>query len=235
MFNEETRANSPATTEVIASASNVDVDESLPIEEQSLQILGGLPLNIPEGELRDQIKKIFINVLGTDTTEVTAGAEFESMVKLQNDAGDTDVVPSWCAAFISDLIMKADPEYKFPYQKGVILPGRGSEEKGTGYMDKIRAESYMNVGETVPISDAKVGDIVVKKEGNQWHVGIYAGAGGDGGVKIFGANQDDSINVTSYELGSIQGVRRINVNLLSLEDIESISKVTDVSKSGSTI
>ena len=84
----------------------------------------------------------------------------------------------------------------------------------------LAARSWLNVGQSVPLSDARVGfDVVVLTRGTgkqpgaeviaaPGHVGFYAGLHTTG-VLILGGNQGDAVNVSPFQRARILGVRRL--------------------------
>lgn len=99
----------------------------------------------------------------------------------------TDEVP-WCAAFVGAKLAE------------VGLVGTGS----------LRARSYEKWGNTVDLSDARRGDIVVLKRGNstwQGHVGFFDRVE-NGKVYLLGGNQNNQVNISGYAIGKIVAVRR---------------------------
>lgn len=85
----------------------------------------------------------------------------------------------------------------------------------------LRARSWLQVGRSVDIYNAKVGyDVVILKRGGgdqpgpevinaPGHVGLFAGLEGDR-VLILGGNQSDQVNVSGYPARRILGVRRLH-------------------------
>jgi len=217
-FTNEVQSKTPEIVNTAASVNTENVDVNSSPEEQAVQMLTDtLNLNVPEAEMEEEIYEMFTNVIGPDTT----ASFFNKAVKHQNLKGNPDVVPSWCAVYVSDLLLKADPDFKL-------------EE---GYA-RVRAKTFLDVGEEVSMennfNDAKLGDIVVKKGLEGYHVGLFAGIDENGDIKIFGANQNDSINVTSYPAQEIQGVRRVEARLLSENQLEAISTITNANKNATT-
>lgn len=221
VFTEEAIEETPEFINTATSVNTENVDASLPEETQATQILTDtLNLNVPEGELVDEIREMFANVLGSRSTS-GEGNYFDDAVRTQNQEGNADPVPAWCAAFVSDLLLKADPDFKL--------------EEGFA---RVRARTFLDVGEEVStennFSNAQLGDIVVKKGSGGYHVGVFAGVDKDGDVRIFGANQNDSVNISTYPAEQVQGVRRVEVQMLSKDQLEAISSVTNASKGEST-
>lgn len=97
-----------------------------------------------------------------------------------------DEVP-WCAAFV-----------------GAVLARCGVQ--GTG---SLLARSYESWGTSVPLDQARRGDVVVLSRGQPWqgHVAFYEGSAG-GNVYLLGGNQGNQVNVTAYPKARVVAVRR---------------------------
>ena len=217
-FTSEAQTKTPEIVNTAASVNTENVDVNSPPEEQATQMLTDtLNLNVPEEEMVPEIYEMFTNVIGPDTTN----SWFDSAVLDQNLKGNPDVVPSWCAVYVSDLLLNADPNFEL--------------EEGFA---RVRAKTFLDVGKEVSMennyNNAQLGDIVVKKGSGGYHVGLFAGVDENGDVRIFGANQNDSINVTSYPAQEIQGIRRVEARLLSENQLEAISTVTNANKNTTT-
>ena len=85
--------------------------------------------------------------------------------------------------------------------------------------DSLRARSWLTVGRPVePLANAQIGfDVVVLKRGTNvgpevlqapGHVGFFYGFDGER-VRVLGGNQGDAVNVSSYPLAKVLGVRRL--------------------------
>lgn len=84
----------------------------------------------------------------------------------------------------------------------------------------LAARSWLNVGQSVPLSDARVGfDVVILTRGTgkqpgadviaaPGHVGFYAGLDA-GGVLLLGGNQGDAVTIATFPKARILGVRRL--------------------------
>lgn len=98
-----------------------------------------------------------------------------------------DEVP-WCAGFVGAKLAE------------VGLIGTGS----------LLARSYEKWGNSVDLSDARRGDIVVLKRGNstwQGHVGFFDRLA-NGKVYLLGGNQRNQVNISGYAVGKVVAVRR---------------------------
>ena len=113
------------------------------------------------------------------------------VVAYYRDAGHPEVVEdetAWCAAFV-----------------GAMLKRGGY--KGTG---SLLARSYLKWGDAVPVSNARPGDIAIIPRGNstwQGHVFFIDKIVG-GKVYALGGNQRDAVNIQTYPVAALLGVRR---------------------------
>lgn len=89
----------------------------------------------------------------------------------------------------------------------------------------LRARSWLQVGEPVKLEDAEPGfDVVILKRGSgeqpgpevinaPGHVGFFGGLEKgviEDRVMVLGGNQKNSVNVTSYPIDRVLGVRRLS-------------------------
>lgn len=110
-----------------------------------------------------------------------------------------DEVP-WCSAFVYSLALLWD------------LPRPGG--------NYLRARSWLNVGQIVPLEEAESGfDIVILKRGGgeqppahvtdaPGHVGFYV-AHHRSGLMLLGGNQGDQVSIDEYLTDRVLGVRRL--------------------------
>jgi hypothetical protein len=204
----------------------VTVEASAPEKQQAaMAAFGGIvPLETQESEIQEVIQELFTNVV-PDSTWIWTNAQekFKS-------GEDPDPVPAWCAAWVADMILRADPNFDFSAVESEKYGQKGS-------VNRTRARQYETIGELVSKTggryDAQVGDIVIKKSGKTGHhIGFFAGYAENGDVLILGGNQGDSLNVTPYPSSSIETVRRIDVAAIKKEDVEKISAT--INSSGKT-
>jgi len=100
----------------------------------------------------------------------------------------TDEVP-WCSSFVNGVCW---------------------DEK----MDRTgsaAARSWLDIGESIELEDAIVGDIVILKRGSNpksGHVGFYAGREGIK-IRILGGNQGNTVSIVSFPKTRLLGVRRV--------------------------
>jgi len=123
-----------------------------------------------------------------------------AMLKLDQKWPDDDKVP-WCSAFVNWIAWNL----RLPRSKS------------------LRARSWLLVGKEIPLNDAEIGfDIVILKRGGgkqpgpevinaPGHVGLFAGFPyySPDRINLLGGNQNDSVNISSYEINRILGVRRL--------------------------
>lgn len=85
----------------------------------------------------------------------------------------------------------------------------------TGYerTGKLDARSWLDVGETIGTDDARKGDVIIFERGNsnwQGHVAFIDSMERDRGIaRCLGGNQSDSVNIQTYPLSKLLGVRRL--------------------------
>jgi uncharacterized protein (TIGR02594 family) len=114
-----------------------------------------------------------------------------AMLTLDQSWPKHDEVP-WCSAFVN-------------YVAHLMRAKRSRS---------LMARSWLNVGEVVKLDEAvpRANDVVIlwrgSRDASTGHVGFYGGVK-DGRVIILGGNQSDAVNVQSYPLGQVLGVRRI--------------------------
>ena len=210
--NSNAEATNPNT------GSPVTVDASAPEKQESaITAFGGIiPLNVQETDIQEYIQELFTNVVPSDSTWLWNDAQEEFKA-----GNNSDPVPAWCAVWVADMLMKADPDFDFSAVESKKYGQKGS-------LNRARARHYETLGEAVSKTgdryDAQVGDIVIKRSGKDGHhVGFFAGYAENGDVLILGGNQNDSLNVTPYPSSSIQAVRRVDVAAIRKEDVEKIS------------
>ena len=97
---------------------------------------------------------------------------------------------AWCAAFINSTLQQSG------------LEGTGSN----------MARSFLNYGE--PVENPEPGDIAVfwrgERSGPYGHVGIFLGYDENGGIRVLGGNQNDSVSEAIYPAERLLGFRRPN-------------------------
>ena len=125
------------------------------------------------------------------------------MLQLEDSSIQDDEV-AWCSAFVNYICWLL----RLPRSKS------------------LAARSWLTIGEAVNLYSAQVGfDVVIlKREGAnqpgpevlnaQGHVGFFAGAENPhfsdiSSVQILGGNQSDQVNVSSFPVERILGIRRL--------------------------
>jgi uncharacterized protein (TIGR02594 family) len=83
-----------------------------------------------------------------------------------------------------------------------VFVGACLKRSGNKYIKTASSQGYSNYGVEVPVSEAKVGDIVVfYRKGSSsgyGHVGFYAGAQTADKIAVLGGNQSDSLNIRYF-------------------------------------
>ena len=120
-----------------------------------------------------------------------------AMLKLDGDWPKDDSVP-WCSAFVNWVFWL------------FALPRSGN----------LRARSWLQVGESIPLDQAVPGwDVVVFSRGAgeqpgpevidaPGHVGLFAGLEGDR-ILVLGGNQGDRVSIAPRARAGLLGVRRV--------------------------
>ena len=164
-----------------------------------------LGINVPEGDMESDIATMFDNLIGEGNRK--------SFWENGKKAAGGDPVPSWCAAFVGNLILQNSPEE-------LTI---GNEDK----FDKVRAKKYAELGTETTMDNAEIGNIIVLKAPEGYHVGIYAGLNTEGDPIVFGGNQGDSLSVVPFPKSYVTDVRKLKVNTLTKEQVEELSKFID--------
>lgn len=113
------------------------------------------------------------------------------VVAYYRDAGHPEIIDdsvAWCAAFV-----------------GAMLHRAGIKPSG-----KLTALSYLDWGQEIALRDIAEGDIGIKRRGNSiWegHV-FFIEKVANGKVYALGGNQRDAVNIQTYPISSLIGVRR---------------------------
>lgn len=115
--------------------------------------------------------------------------EIMEMLLLDNAWPEHDEVP-WCSAFVNWVCHKAEVERSH----------------------KLNARSWLDVGRSITLSEAKKGfDVVVLSRTASpasGHVGFYDHHD-DKFVYLLGGNQGDTVNVSKFPIDRIVGLRRL--------------------------
>ena len=112
---------------------------------------------------------------------------------------------AWCAAFLTQVLRDSGIDTKSLF--------------GKDKFDQIRAKAYSNVGTQVENTQAKAGDIMIKKHTKEerkkyklgfGHVGIVVKVEGDE-VFFIGGNTGDKVTMSSYNMNDKEvNIRRLN-------------------------
>lgn len=74
----------------------------------------------------------------------------------------------------------------------------------------FRAASWLNVGTAVTIDNAKKGDVVVLSRQGGNHVGLYSSHDAKAGtITLLGGNQSNAVNLSTYKLATLKGIRAL--------------------------
>lgn len=206
-----------ANTEAVEAAREVGPATEALVSEVTNTATADNPLPIA-------LQYLGVNELDPEGTELRAEI-WDNVFGADSSESDkfTKENQAWCAGFVNHILKKA---------------GANTLETDDIYAQG-RAKEYLGLGEEVSsLSDAKMGDLVVKmamRNGKpQYHVGFFSGYDSETGqVLILGGNQNNEVNVTAYPESQVQGVRRIQVGDLSQADKEKISQI-EVQRSGRT-
>lgn len=111
----------------------------------------------------------------------------------------SDDETAWCSAFVNHC----------------------AEEAGYERSGKLNARSWLDVGQSVPVSESRKGDVVIlwrgTKNGWEGHVAFLDHYNPVRGlVYLLGGNQNNEVNITAYPVGRVLGVRRLR----SLESLQ---------------
>lgn len=125
------------------------------------------------------------------THEVSGSSDNPKIMQMYADVGHSWVAhdeTAWCAAAVGSWL----------------------ERNGIRSTRKLNARSYLNWGTSVPIANARPGDVVVFRRGNsawQGHVAFYLSHTSKT-VRVLGGNQADRVSIASYPMAKLLGVRR---------------------------
>jgi len=223
----------PSTGQPLDETASKDEMVDATLEEVSSIV--GIPLETMEGEMFDVIRNLVVKVMGEEGQEETWFDE-----KYPKDKG---AVAAWCAAFVSNLLMRQDENFRKTYGLskydtiGAIDMTKVGDQIITVEDHEKARKKRKNRQENLQALYDKVemGDLVFKrnKDSNAIsHIGIFAGFERDektGEIthfKLFGGNQDDSLNITRYPIKHFKAANRVQANLLTKEEWETISALS---------
>lgn len=165
----------------------------------------------------------------------TIRAMFDTFVPgfIKNNKELTTGKAAWCAVFVAHVLKNLHGDAF----ETLVHTRNASGGKKDSY-NRIRAKHYGSLGNKVSLNKAKKGDLVIKEENGQWHVGFFVEAK-NGTVGILGGNQSNEVNITFYDESEIKFIRRLdgsvdigseNVKRIE-EDIAATSSKSSTSKS----
>lgn len=108
---------------------------------------------------------------------------------------DDDV--SWCAVFVNYLCHET---------------GKPMSPINGDIYNLMRAKSFLNWGVKVPVSDARIGDIVVINREGGGHVFILLARTKGGNLVGVGGNQSNQVSIAEFDAARIADVRRFYAN-----------------------
>ena len=98
---------------------------------------------------------------------------------------------AWCSAFVNGV----------------------AEEAGLEHTNKLNAQSWLKVGETIDPRKAVRGDVVVfrwsSQKAHQGHVGFFHSYDEKGRMRVLGGNQGNQVKISTYPANRLLGVRRL--------------------------
>lgn len=104
----------------------------------------------------------------------------------------TSETTAWCSAFVNAM----------------------AKETGFERTGKLNARSWLNVGEKIDLKNARRGDVVILTHGNpkgwEGHVAFFDFHDKKTGqLYLLGGNQKDAVNITTYPVTRLIGIRRL--------------------------
>lgn len=207
-------------------------DEMVDATTEEVASIIGIPLETMEGEMQDKLKDLVGKVMGD------GGAWFDWYSK------ETGATAAWCAAFISNLLMRQDENFRETYGLSMYDTVGATDLKGVGNQivtvedhEKARKSGKKDRQANLQALYDKVeeGDLIFKRNNKSSaisHIGIFAGFERDeetGEIthfKLFGGNQDDNLNVTRYPIKHFKAANRVQADLLTKEEWETISALS---------
>jgi len=215
-------------------------DEMVDATTEEVSSIIGIPLETMEGEMYSKIRNLVAKAMGD------GGAWFDEVYPENKGA-----VAAWCAAFVSNLLLRQDENFRKTYGLS-MYDAIGAKDMVSVGTQVVTADEHLKAlkarkkdrqaGLQELYNKVEEGDIVFKRtKKNQTsigHVGVFAGfeTNDEGEVthfKIFGGNQDDNLNITRYPIELFMGANRVQADLLTKEEWETISALS-VRDPGST-
>lgn len=232
----------PAAAEVVRGATeNVTSSNPLPIAMQWLNVREpnyreldpvtgdsvyvNTPTITPEGEAL--LTEVWAGVGHSEKTR-------KDYIKKEN---------AWCAGFVNKVLadsnltplggklskQRADMYMAEKFGENVFTSEKVNRLNLHGNLKKF-SDDYGFPSVKGNVKDAKMGDVVIinrpkKDQPDTRHVAFFAGFGEDGKIKLLGGNQNDEVNVSSYDVADVIGIRRVNQPDLSDKELEAVSKI----------
>ena len=253
---DQRRATEPVQRNNIVTSDTTTTTVAIPpdvVESTVIEIVEDENATVTEEVAKDAMvdfPELVTNPLEIAATylgiEETDPAQYETIAGFYESAiSDTSLLAktpkalatekAWCAAFANYVLNKVGFDTK-------TLEDYSSQPAYA----RVRARNFINYGEPVynksdkksqeNLEKARLGDIVVKKGPEGYHVGFYAGINPENPdeVLILGGNQNDQVNVTGYPLSEIETINRLaNIGTINQELIDQISsdiKTTDTTR-----
>ena len=232
----------PAAAEVVRGATeNVTSSNPLPIAMQWLNVREpnyreldpvtgdsvyvNTPTITPEGEAL--LTEVWAGVGHSEKTR-------KDYIKKEN---------AWCAGFVNKVLadsnltplggklskQRADMYMAEKFGENVFTSEKVNRLNLHGNLKKF-SDDYGFPSVKGNVKDAKMGDVVIinrpkKDEPDTRHVAFFAGFDEDGKIKLLGGNQNDEVNVSSYDVADVIGIRRVNQPDLTDKQLEAVSKI----------
>ena len=232
----------PAAAEVVRGATeNVTSSNPLPIAMQWLNVREpnyreldpvtgdsvyvNTPTITPEGEAL--LTEVWAGVGHSEKTR-------KDYIKKEN---------AWCAGFVNKVLadsnltplggklskQRADMYMAEKFGENVFTSEKVNRLNLHGNLKKF-SDDYGFPSVKGNVKDAKMGDVVIinrpkKDQPDTRHVAFFAGFDEDGKIKLLGGNQNDEVNVSSYDVADVIGIRRVNQPDLSDKQLEAVSKI----------
>jgi uncharacterized protein (TIGR02594 family) len=142
-----------------------------------------------------QVAQRFVGV--EEAPGIASNPHVLAMLKLDAKWVTGDDVP-WCSAFVNYIAW--------------IL--------GLPRSKSLAARSWLKVGDPIDVLEAEPGDVVILQRGDgvqpgpdvldaPGHVGFFVRFLANGRVELLGGNQSDEVNVQSFPVERVLGVRRL--------------------------
>ena len=232
----------PAAAEVVRGATeNVTSSNPLPIAMQWLNVREpnyreldpvtgdsvyvNTPTITPEGEAL--LTEVWAGVGHSEKTR-------KDYIKKEN---------AWCAGFVNKVLadsnltplggklskQRADMYMAEKFGENVFTSEKVNRLNLHGNLKKF-SDDYGFPSVKGNVKDAKMGDVVIinrpkKDQPDTRHVAFFAGFDNEGKIKLLGGNQNDEVNVSSYDVADVIGIRRVNQPDLSDKELEAVSKI----------